>query len=182
MHWGVRRFQNPDGTLTAAGKKRYSSNPITRFKQKREERRIAKEQEKERNRIFKEKLDDLESRAQKIEKNDYWLHIYEDWQGPSAEEFRKAWNKAGTKIYEDDELYDQVGKKAYKYGYDAGTYTATKLEKEFGRDALNRWIDMYAHENSYNHQLTDKDFEQFEKEDPVKRFAHIMGVEEWANM
>ena len=24
MHWGVRRFQNSDGTLTAAGKKRYS--------------------------------------------------------------------------------------------------------------------------------------------------------------
>lgn len=24
MHWGIRRYQNPDGTLTAAGKKRYS--------------------------------------------------------------------------------------------------------------------------------------------------------------
>jgi len=23
MHWGIRRFQNPDGTLTAAGKARY---------------------------------------------------------------------------------------------------------------------------------------------------------------
>lgn len=23
MHWGIRRYQNPDGTLTAAGKKRY---------------------------------------------------------------------------------------------------------------------------------------------------------------
>lgn len=25
MHWGIRRFQNPDGTLTAAGKERYGS-------------------------------------------------------------------------------------------------------------------------------------------------------------
>ena len=25
MHWGVRRFQNPDGTLTEEGKKRYAS-------------------------------------------------------------------------------------------------------------------------------------------------------------
>lgn len=25
MHWGVRRYQNPDGTLTDAGKKRYSN-------------------------------------------------------------------------------------------------------------------------------------------------------------
>ena len=23
MHWGVRRYENPDGTLTSAGKKRY---------------------------------------------------------------------------------------------------------------------------------------------------------------
>ena len=23
MHWGIRRYQNPDGTLTPAGKKRY---------------------------------------------------------------------------------------------------------------------------------------------------------------
>ena len=26
MHWGVRRFQNPDGTLTAAGKRREQAN------------------------------------------------------------------------------------------------------------------------------------------------------------
>lgn len=26
MKWGVRRYQNPDGSLTAAGKKRYGSN------------------------------------------------------------------------------------------------------------------------------------------------------------
>ena len=26
MHWGVRRFQQPDGTLTSAGKKRYSAD------------------------------------------------------------------------------------------------------------------------------------------------------------
>lgn len=32
MKWGVRRYQNPDGTLTAAGKKRYDSN--SRFHEK----------------------------------------------------------------------------------------------------------------------------------------------------
>ena len=30
MKWGVRRYQNPDGTLTAAGKKRYSSSENVR--------------------------------------------------------------------------------------------------------------------------------------------------------
>ena len=26
MKWGVRRYQNPDGTLTSAGKKRYKQH------------------------------------------------------------------------------------------------------------------------------------------------------------
>lgn len=28
MRWGVRRYQNPDGTLTEAGKKRYSNHEL----------------------------------------------------------------------------------------------------------------------------------------------------------
>ena len=37
MHWGVRRYQNPDGSLTALGKKRYhSSDRILSSRQKRE--------------------------------------------------------------------------------------------------------------------------------------------------
>lgn len=29
MRWGVRRYQNPDGTLTPEGKKRYSQSTVT---------------------------------------------------------------------------------------------------------------------------------------------------------
>ena len=29
MKWGVRRYQNPDGTLTAAGRKRYGAEGET---------------------------------------------------------------------------------------------------------------------------------------------------------
>ena len=36
MHWGVRRFQNPDGTLTVQGKNRYSLNPVKRMQQKKQ--------------------------------------------------------------------------------------------------------------------------------------------------
>ena len=32
--WGVRRFQNPDGTRTAAGKKRYGVESLDREKSK----------------------------------------------------------------------------------------------------------------------------------------------------
>lgn len=31
MHWGIRRFQKSDGTLTSAGKKRYSADRKTRL-------------------------------------------------------------------------------------------------------------------------------------------------------
>lgn len=30
MHWGIRRYQNPDGTLTAAGRERYSKKLLKR--------------------------------------------------------------------------------------------------------------------------------------------------------
>lgn len=30
MRWGVRRYQNKDGSLTPAGKKRYSSDELGR--------------------------------------------------------------------------------------------------------------------------------------------------------
>lgn len=30
MKWGVRRYQNKDGTLTSAGKKRYSGNSVAK--------------------------------------------------------------------------------------------------------------------------------------------------------
>ena len=34
MHWGIRRYQNKDGSLTAAGKKRYDSDPSNDDKSK----------------------------------------------------------------------------------------------------------------------------------------------------
>lgn len=43
MHWGVRRYQNPDGTLTPAGKKRVAK---LREKEARKEARIAKKHAK----------------------------------------------------------------------------------------------------------------------------------------
>ena len=33
MHWGIRRFQNPDGTLTSAGRDRYGNEHDQRIKE-----------------------------------------------------------------------------------------------------------------------------------------------------
>lgn len=42
MHWGIRRYQNPDGTLTEAGKKRYERE-VLRNNQKSKDKRIKEE-------------------------------------------------------------------------------------------------------------------------------------------
>ena len=58
MKWGQRRFQNKDGTLTAAGKKRYNKE-MARL---REEDKILKNKE-----ATKAKLDKLESKRAEVE-------------------------------------------------------------------------------------------------------------------
>lgn len=56
MKWGVRRFENPDGTLTEAGKKRY------RDKQIKEERKLIDENRKS---MSDKDLDDAINRLKK---------------------------------------------------------------------------------------------------------------------
>lgn len=40
MRWGIRRFQNKDGSLTPAGEKRYADDQEIKSLKKREKRRI----------------------------------------------------------------------------------------------------------------------------------------------
>ena len=50
MKWGVRRYENYNGTLTAAGKKRYGSDvesAVQKQKTQRDERKIIQEYRKE---------------------------------------------------------------------------------------------------------------------------------------
>lgn len=58
MRWGIRRYQNKDGTLTTAGKKRYAKE-MEKLKQ---EERVAKNQQ-----LTKAKLDKLDEKRREIE-------------------------------------------------------------------------------------------------------------------
>ena len=58
MRWGVRRYQNKDGTLTTAGKKRYAKE-MAKLK---EEERVAKNRQR-----TKAKLDKLDEKRREIE-------------------------------------------------------------------------------------------------------------------
>lgn len=58
MKWGVRRYQNPDGTLTAAGRKRYAK----------EVKKLKEQQEVVRNlKATKAKTDKLEAKKREVE-------------------------------------------------------------------------------------------------------------------
>lgn len=58
MRWGIRRYQNKDGTLTTAGKKRYTKE-MAKLK---EEERVAKNKQR-----TQAKLDKLDEKRREIE-------------------------------------------------------------------------------------------------------------------
>lgn len=65
MKWGVRRYQNPDGSLTAAGRMRYTQNPETGEYEKRSKQQYKqmKKSEAYRNAIYK--IEDQKANAKK---------------------------------------------------------------------------------------------------------------------
>lgn len=60
MKWGVRRYQNPDGTLTAAGRRRRAKRENATLKKQEKKRR--KELVKNRSILSNKELDDLSNR------------------------------------------------------------------------------------------------------------------------
>lgn len=71
MHWGIRRYQNPDGTLTELGKRRYTQK-LTKL-EKRNAKRIAKAENKARR-----KQDLYEQNKQRIAKDPEQLKKHMD--------------------------------------------------------------------------------------------------------
>ena len=55
MHWGIRRYQNPDGTLTEAGKKRYERE-LKSNHQRSKKNRVDDESLKDPNKWYKDDL------------------------------------------------------------------------------------------------------------------------------
>lgn len=85
MRWGVRRYQNPDGTLTAAGRKRQSEQ-IQKYKD-RELKKIDKREDRAtgvlRNLSYMRTVDNAR----------YKLSAY----GPDSKQFKKAYEKVANK-------------------------------------------------------------------------------------
>ena len=106
MKWGVRRFQNEDGTLTAAGKKRYGGDAMrSKYADPKSRRKVmSKEDRKEiksyRDEVFNKTLDQITNsseykKAKKAMEDSYNRPDHNpDDETPEGERFWKMEDKA----------------------------------------------------------------------------------------
>jgi hypothetical protein len=112
--WGVRRYQNKDGSLTDAGKKRYDDGPP----QSKKERKALKKAQKEWDKNFEKNYVDAYNKA--VEKTDkliadlnkkYDKYDFTDLSDPDikktydkyVDEYMREWNKLLQASY--DEMF-----------------------------------------------------------------------------
>lgn len=167
--WGVRRFQNKDGSLTAAGKKRYGEDsPNRQLKKKyaktRDELDSAwKQRSDEYSSLDEAKMKELDERSQKISGMDYW----DAWDAAEKEYLKDRENfKYEGSLYEkmnqlDEDTYDKYKEKEdeIKIRYDdkfreigeqfVDEYMNTKKVSKITFDDLSK---MYKKQYNHEHQ------------------------------
>lgn len=93
MKWGVRRYENPDGTLTEAGKKRYS---------KERERASLKKQRKSKWKAVKNRSllseKDLEKKIRKLELEKKLKNLTEEQLAPGRAATKKILADVGKRV------------------------------------------------------------------------------------
>ena len=115
MRWGVRRFQNPDGTLTEAGKKR------ERLQNERAARKAVKANKKwaSKNRSLLSD-DELNERINRLQKEKLFRTLSSEELSPGRSEASKLLKQFGTQA-----ISVAIGSVV---GGVAGTYATTKLK------------------------------------------------------
>lgn len=101
MKWGVRRYQNPDGTLTAAGKKRYDKaaatmNELSGSKQKTDEKEKAKADSKPksvRDQAREMSDEDLKKAVDRLTKEKQYTTLMKDLNPPQEHFFQDTLKK-----------------------------------------------------------------------------------------
>lgn len=140
MKWGVRRYQNPDGTLTEAGKKRYQHDEY-KLARKTQKKRV--EEEGDRVRAYKKgsknirnKIEELKSQKEKVWDLKFKLEDYEDDEAVRE----KAYKEAGKLVQKDPE-YGKYGEKYddrlfgyYFYDHDGDGVLGKTVKEFYGND------------------------------------------------
>lgn len=137
MKWGVRRYQNKDGTLTPAGKKRYlnKDGTLTEAGKKKDEKEAKKQIAKRSTKIYVEGNNYAAKRINGKWLNDFnkkWSKVfegYDNWQdSPEYSKYEKEYFKNLSKLMNESIKNNPESKFTTKLG---STYTARYIE-EYG--------------------------------------------------
>ena len=142
MKWGVRRYQNKDGTLTAAGKKRYDKE----MKDAKAERRALKNVQKnmQLTQAKLKKLEEIKTENERLKKN---IKTGEEEEKPVNLEDKKKQvleSKSAKEVYKHkDLLSDKELQEAYvRLNYERNIKNLIPEEVSRGQQFLNKYVDM----------------------------------------
>ena len=129
MKWGVRRFQNKDGTRTVAGKSRYK-----RGKEYSKERNdLWIKEEKRLKTANAQKLQAMQDEAYRIAEK-YGLDMDDGGGGDTSRYSEAELSKAGQKYMS---IWDDISALEDKYEKDGRKYADTVIKKKYGDTALS---------------------------------------------
>lgn len=94
MHWGVRRFQNPDGSLTPAGERRYDVDG-SKISKRKQRKAFAKAQQRTADYINNEYIHKLNSK--KLSTEEHNKRFEKEYNRRLDEEYRKALDAYSSK-------------------------------------------------------------------------------------
>ena len=186
MKWGVRRYQNPDGTRTDAGRKRYGSPKfLTKFRNKRTTKRIATQQKSDRARIGEMSDEELDQKINRLRKEKELINLMNDTQVQESgkKKVKLGLAEAGAKLLKDasykigmDYVNDFMSTKtragrlknaADKLKYQKDVYDYTKSMHDFERAKARE---------SFNDRKEDLKYQQDSlkyKQDKLKYFKDV---------
>lgn len=126
--WGVRRFQNPDGTLTEKGKKRYAKDLANEWKRGHDDnsqfsRKVQEQAKKTLSKDDVRKLQRLQDEWEKaqIDEMDYY---------DGADKYSKERNALVEKYIKDNKLWEGASARDYEKQEEAGyEYAESVLHK-----------------------------------------------------
>ena len=135
--WGVRRYQNPDGTLTAAGKKRASNKQIQDYK-----KQIVEEVNNEYDKKYGNELATLKAEA--------------DSNYKSYKEKYKLLDEDDPGYWDDYDKRPEVYDKAVTDAYAKFEERDWDISKQIGKEISDRMMDRYGKERMDKFQRSEQ--------------------------